>query len=618
MKPSATLRWRWLGRTLLLALLLAACTPQHTDKDTHTLVTAEAVRGDSHSTSPPTTGWTQVSLIDYWDKRWPGHDGVVWYRLRWNQADAATPTGLLVDYACLASAVYLNGSLIARDHSLVEPLSRTWPLPKHFLLDAPLLRQGENTLLVRVSGLSAYQPGFGTVTIGDPAAVQAQFQRSVFVRYNVRLFNVAIAAVLGSVFLLIWLLRRQDTTYGWFALTQLAGSLYSYNYIASSTWPLPSTDAWQAANTVMYLFAGASFTLFLLRFCGRRFKRMEAAMGVACAAVLIAAVSAPGWLGPARLPWLLLGGAFYYVGIGFFLWHAAHSRRTDQLVLAVCLLLPLLVSLRDFAVFLGWLRSSTYLLSVTSLLTLLGIGFAVSYRFVNAMRRVEGFNAELQAEVSAATVQLAGTLQREHTLALHNTRIGERLNLVRDLHDGFGGTLVGAISELEHAASPPTPLQMASRLKEIRDDLRLIIDSTLDADATLAQLLVPLRHRWSQRLELAGIDSHWRLQGLDELRLGSSMHLDLLRLLQEALTNVLKHSRAHRVEVEVSLQEQQLMVRVQDDGVGMDTSRSSGAGLASLRARALRLGGPLRIETADGGGTRVSLDVVLHDNGTDQ
>ena len=74
----------------------------------------------------------------------------------------------------------------------------------------------------------------------------------------------------------------------------------------------------------------------------------------------------------------------------------------------------------------------------------------------------------------------------------------------------------------------------------------------MDADATLAELLAPLRHRWSQRLELAGMDSQWRLHGLEELRLGSAAHLDVLRLLQEALTNVLKHSQARQVDVEVS------------------------------------------------------------------
>ena len=62
---------------------------------------------------------------------------------------------------------------------------------------------------------------------------------------------------------------------------------------------------------------------------------VEWLMGLACVAAFIAAVLAPNWMGPARLPWLLLGGAFYYLGIGYFLWHASRSRRTDQLAAVV-------------------------------------------------------------------------------------------------------------------------------------------------------------------------------------------------------------------------------------------------------------------------------------------
>lgn len=512
---------------------------------------------------------------------------------------------------CLASAVYVNGTPVARDPHLVEPLSRSWIKPQYFLLGAPLLRPGDNTLLVRVSGLSAYQPGFGSVTVGDPARVRAQYERGLFTRFDIKLINIAMSAVLGAIFLLMWLLRRQDTTYGWFALSELTGSLYGYNYIAASPWPFSGTDAWQAFIAAMWVAAGASYAMFLLRYGERRFPRIERAMGAACLAALTAAVLAPAWMGPHRTPWILLGGAFYYVSMGWFLLRALRTPRADYRVLAACLLVPILASFHDFALFLGWVRGDTYLLSLTSVLTLIGIAFVVSYRFVNAMRRVEGFNAELQREVAAATSQLGDTLAREHALALNNTRMGERLNLVRDVHDGFGGTLVSAISELESVQPPPNAQQVAARLREIRDDLRLIIDSTQEHDADLAQLLAPLRHRWSQRLELADMDSRWQLQGLQGVRLGSAPSLDLLRLLQEALTNVLKHSRASRVAIAVIQQEGRLRLQVQDNGVGLDRTAGHGAGLASLRARALRLGGPLQIETPPDGGTRVGLDVAL-------
>jgi signal transduction histidine kinase len=575
---------------------------------------AEAVRSDWNAGAPPTTGWMPVTLIDFWDVRWPGHDGVVWYRLHWQQDDASVPTGLLVDYVCLASAVYVNGSLVARDRQLVEPLSRNWIKPQYFLLDAPLLRQGENTLLVRVSGLSAYQPGFGTVTVGDPEAVHARYQRNLFKRFEIKLVNVAMSAVLGAIFLMMWLLRRQDTVYGWFALSEVTGSLYGYNYLASSPWPFATTDAWQAFIAAMWLAAGCSYAMFLLRYGERRHPRIERAMGLACAAAFGCVALAPHWMGVHRTPWIALGTACYYVSIAWFVVRALRTPRADYRVLAACLLVPLLVSVYDFALYLGWIRGDTYLLSLTSVLTLVGIAFVVAYRFVAAMRKVEGFNAQLKHEVDAATRQLGDTLQREHQLALAHGRAGERLQLVRDLHDGFGGTLVGAIARLEQADDDMPRPQVVGVLKEMRDDLRLVIDSTAREHARLGELLAPLRHRTSTLLDAADIDCRWHLHGIDEVELGSARSLDLMRLLQEALTNVFKHSRASRVDVRIECVDASLHVQVRDDGCGLlaDGGRATtgGAGFASMRQRAMRLGGALQVESA-ARGTELRLAFAL-------
>jgi len=150
---------------------------------------------------------------------------------------------------------------------------------------------------------------------------------------------------------------------------------------------------------------------------------------------------------------------------------------------------------------------------------------------------------------------------------------------------------------------------VVSTLKELRDDLRLVIDTTThEQDSDLAGLLAPLRHRWSQRLEVADIDSRWQLEGLDGLRLGPARSLDLLRLLQEALTNVLKHSGAARVDVTVQRDGDQLQVEVRDDGTGFDTATARrGAGLASLHSRATRLGSQLILDPLPGRGTTLRL-----------
>ncbi|RUY14538.1 histidine kinase, partial [Mesorhizobium sp. M7A.F.Ca.CA.001.13.2.1] len=64
--------------------------------------TIEAVRSGWDAAAPPAAGWTSVTLPDDWATRWPGFDGVVWYRLTFDRPDAAEPLGLALNYWTLA------------------------------------------------------------------------------------------------------------------------------------------------------------------------------------------------------------------------------------------------------------------------------------------------------------------------------------------------------------------------------------------------------------------------------------------------------------------------------------------------------------------------------------
>ena len=605
--------WRVRGFSWLLPFALAVALPRAWAgaPGVVTIDHAEAVRSTWQAVMPPSTGWVPVKLLDYWDLRWPRHDGVVWYRLHWNQTGAGAPIGLLLDYDCLADAVWVNGSLVHRDARLVEPLSRSWIAPQYFLVDKPLLKDGENTVLVRVSGLADYQPGLGVVRVGEPEAVYRLYRQGMFWRYEIHLFNFAMSAVLGALFLMFWVLRRRESVFAWYALTTLLGAGYAWNYVADSPWPFRDTDGWEAMNAALFFAAGVTFAIFLLRFCERRWRHVEAILLTIAGASLLLPLLAPHFMGVWRNLWNLPGVALYYGAILAFLWHCLRTPRADLRVMGISLLFPLAASMHDLAVFMQWIRGSNYdFISLTSPVTLIGMGFAIAWRFSAAMRRVEGFNLELQREVDTATASLSATLSREHTLALANAHVTERLHLVRDLHDGFGGSLVGAIAQLEHRSSPEAA-QVIATLKELRDDLRLIIDTTThEQDTDLAGLLAPLRYRWNQRLESNGIVCCWRFEDLDGCRLGATRSLDLLRFLQECLTNVLKHSRAACVGVAVVREGRELSIEVRDDGCGFDpAARGAGTGLASLAKRGLRLEGQMQIDTAKGCGTAVRLVV---------
>lgn len=600
---------RAIGWLLWLSLLCACAAPAASDRDVVTYDRAEAVQAGWNSAAPPRDGWVPVKLIDDWSQRWPQHDGVVWYRLRFAD-DGAAPRGVLIHYVCLAQAVYLNGSLLHSDAAQVEPLSRSWVQPSYFVVDRPLLHAGTNELLVRVSGLAAYQPGFGTVSVGAPGAVQAMYRDGLFRRFYVRLLNFAINAVLGTVFALMWLLRRKETVFGWYALSELFGALHGYNYVATSPWPFADTHVWESVNMALFVLQTTCAALFLFRFMDRRFPRLEKAMWAWTAAAIGVAVLLPHWNGSHRNLWV---GPSVLLGYGTHLWfmlRALRSRRADAVVLAICISVPLLVSLHDLALYLGWVHGDAFLLGLTSVFGLIGVAFALAWRFVAALRQVENFNVELQQEVASASARLTDTLAHKHQLELDNARINERLNLVRDVHDGFGGTLLGTIGELEHGAVPMDVRQLAQKLRDLRDDLRLILDSTQAGEAGFAQSLALLRHRWTQRLELGGIHAQWELDAADALHLGASAQLDVLRLLQEALTNVLKHSSARTVGVRFARDEAGWRLHVHDDGVGLpkDGVGVAGTGMASLRARARRLGGTLEW-SGEGGGTRLDLRV---------
>ena len=604
---------------LALALLanLAWATPQQIV----IIDRADAVRSDWNAGMPPRDGWVPVKLMDEWNSHWPGYSGVVWYRIRWNQADAGLPIGLLLDYTCMAAEVRLNGSVIDRDASLVEPLSRKWHVPRYFVVQAPLLKQGQNELLVRVSGLSEYAPGFGTVSVGDPVALQSTFNEAVFVRRDMQVLDFTIGIVMASLFGLFWLLRRQDATYGWYALSGLFGGLYGSNYIANSPWPFPTTNMWQAFIAACFVAMVVAHSIFLLRYCNRRWPRIERVLLAFAALTLVLVPVIPDWMGPQRNTYLLPAIVFVYAVNLAFIAYALRNRRSDYLVLAACVSVPLALSVHDLAVYLCWMKASTFLGALLSPLTILGMGFVLAYRFAKTMERVEGFNAELTHEVHAATSQLAETMSQQHALELAHSRAGERLQLVRDLHDGFGGTLVGTIAELKQAPDDMPKARVIGILSEMREDLRLVIDSTAREQADLAELIAPLRHRASRLLEAADIEDHWTLLGLEGVDLGSARNLDLLRLLQEALTNVFKHSRASRVDVTLECTAENLRMRVRDDGIGIAATgfnsrtagqsephinREGGTGMASMRVRAQRLGAVFDVARREDG-TEINL-----------
>jgi signal transduction histidine kinase len=539
---------------------------------------------------------------------------VVWSRLHWGQRDPEAPTALVLEYVNMAGEFRLNGGAIWRDASLVEPLTRSWNMPRYFVLSPPLLRAGTNTLLVRISGLAAYQPGLGPVRVGPQADLHHDFQRTQFLRRDFKLASMAMQFALGSFFVVLWLLRRREVAFGWFGVYTMVWIAFTWNQVATSPWPFADTHDYQAVVACLYAVFAGCFAMFVLRFFARHAPRAErglwVAIGVAVAALLAAP---PPYKGIAIGLAVLAASVFIILACGLFAWLAWRSRETEQRTLGAVFALYLVVGVHDLLVYFQVLDSNMYYTDITVFITTIGVAGVLAWRYTRSLRRIENFSIELGQEVAQARNNLAAHLRQQHQLEVSHARVGERLNLVRDLHDGLGGTLTGSIAAIEHTPGQVSGPQLLKVLKQLRDDLRLIIDASAahpQGGGSLEEQLIPLRHRMTRLLDANGIDCRWELEGVDALNLSPSQTLDVLRFVQEALANVLAHSGASDVLVRVGYAAPRLAIEVRDNGRGLSGAAGAGAGMQSMQARARRLGGEFRFEPAPGA-TRASMDAEI-------
>ena len=231
-------------------------------------------------------------------------------------------------------------------------------------------------------------------------------------------------------------------------------------------------------------------------------------------------------------------------------------------------------------------------------------------------------NEQLRAEIEERRrlEEQRGRLMRQLVVAQE----AERSRVARELHDGLGQHLTALNFSLESlmadASGSPALRSGLDRMQR----LARMLDSEVDriaADLRPAILddlgLEDALHRhvrqWSEE---AGVAADIHTRGL-ERRLGQVVETTVYRVVQEALTNVHKHARATRTSVVVEYRDGELVVAIEDNGIGFaasttpSTGPASGLGLSTMRERAALVGGQLQVESAANVGTTVFLRIAL-------
>jgi signal transduction histidine kinase len=224
-------------------------------------------------------------------------------------------------------------------------------------------------------------------------------------------------------------------------------------------------------------------------------------------------------------------------------------------------------------------------------------------------------------ELHRKTERLRESEEKLRRLAAHliSVREEERAHIAREIHDELGQVLTGLKMEVTW---------LAKRLKEKplvdkTDSMCKLIDTTVQTVRKIATglrpemlddmgLIAAVGWQAKEFQKRTGIRCRAKLP--PEVKLDIDISTTMFRIFQEILTNVARHSRATRVDIELILNEDRVGLEVVDNGVGIaddDLNGKKSLGLLGMHERALLFGGEVKITGTPGHGTRVSVSIPM-------
>ncbi|MEK1940170.1 MAG: transporter substrate-binding domain-containing protein [Pseudomonas sp.] len=228
-------------------------------------------------------------------------------------------------------------------------------------------------------------------------------------------------------------------------------------------------------------------------------------------------------------------------------------------------------------------------------------------------------NKRIELELADSRAQL-----RELSAHLESVREEEKARIAREVHDELGQVLTvlkleTSMCELAYAELDPGLQERLNSMKRLIANLFQLVRDVATAlrppilDAGIASAIEWQAQRFESRTQIPCI-----VQVPENLpALSDAKAIGLFRILQEALTNVMRHAQAHTVELRLLVEGDELCLTVADDGIGFVAApgRSASFGLVGMRERVLMLGGTLRLDSDVGEGTTLNVRIPLAEKG---
>lgn len=544
----------------------------------------------------------EVSLPNNWDATQGGISGRARYVLGFSVDEPASPSALFIARVGNTFRIELNGTLIAVKGPAGDPYADFAKQPQFFVIPQGVLKS-DNTLVITIDAQSGRRAGLSEVIVGDVEEV-GDFYEDVFRwRVNGFLALAIISGVLGSFALLLWL-RQRDVLFVIYGFSELCWSLLLSDTMWERT-PLP-WPWWGILVFCCYALAAGLIAKFALILTDRHLGMMKRISDWQL--LLTPPAVAISFLG--RMPvllsiWLGLTLAIGIVVGAFAVYDGIRSNDTEKRVLAIAVIAACVAGTRDMIVFrilpgyggIPWSRYAWVAFGVT-------LAWIISERMRKSAVAIAQVNRTLVQRLAEREAELNANYALQAQAERNQAMTEERQRLTRDMHDGLGSQLLGALHLAQnHAVSREV---LTDQLRETLDHLKLTVDAMQDTEGDIPSLLGALRYRLGPRLDAAGIRLEWAVEPLPTIPGWMLQHSrDMQMLLFEAFSNVITHAHATQAHLHAALDEQCTYIRIalRDNGAGFPVGEkgAGGKGLSNMQARATRLGAALHIDSTPAG-----------------
>jgi signal transduction histidine kinase len=555
----------------------------------------------SSSTRPPRgdAGWTPEALPDDWESSRPGVHGDAWYRVRFDlRGPPEQPQAVLLSVFRTTGAVYVNGTYVGRTGPLEKPeRSRR---PQLFSIPPSLLHAGPNFVHLRLRALDGWPGLLSRLRVGDETVLRREYERQFLLRVTGPQMICGFALVVGVCMLALWWQRRRESTYGYFGASALLFSAFIASYFVRES---PLSDVYWTVVAESSL-AGSLVLLCLLalRLAGRHLRRPELVLWAYATVTPMLVRAGQGreglWIAE---NWGFVSQGIAVVPVALFVAMTWRRPTVSHFALALTSLGAFATSIREHLF--SYPGDLPPLLPYSYVPLYLVIGWVLLDGFVRSLNESERLNLELAGRVARTDAQLEQNQQRVQEVERQQSVVEERNRIMRDMHDGVGAQLIATLSMVERGAMDVS--EVAAALRDCLDNLRLTIDSLEPTDDDLLPVLGNLRYRLDSRLRRQGIDLDWQVEDVPRMPCLTPQNvLHLLRILQEAFTNVLKHAHASAIRVQTGVDPDRgdVFIRVRDDGTGFVGGRV-GRGIANMKRRAQLIGADIEILPSSRGTT---------------